>query len=359
MKILVVGNGNLRHRGARYYDPAVRMANGFIRGGHNVFFLSDRDLIYSLSQFTTPGIFGTKTHKQKHISKFFLDVCRNFKPEMIMLAHADLILPEALMDARRLLPGVKIAQMNVDIIFNAHNIAQIESKLDAVDATFITTAGEGLKKFSRPGKKLSFVPNITDSSIDWPKCFEHSDQAYDVFWALRATKGSAPGDRRIEYPIYLQENGVKIDYHGMNGKPLLYDARYFECISNARMGINLSQIWTKGCYQKADDKDLYLYSSDRIAHYTGSGLLVFITRDHKLEELFAEDKEAVYFDSKEELLDKINYYRTHDDERKRIARGGWEKAHTQYNERLITRYIVEVTMGQKLSHPYQWPVELY
>lgn len=359
MKILLVGNGNLKHRGARYYDQAAKLANGLIRNGHNVFFLSDRDLIYSMSQFATPGIFGTKSHKAKHVSRFFLDVCRHFKPDMIICAHADLLLPEALADARKLLPRVLIAQFNVDIIFNEHNAQNISAKLPYVDATFITTAGVGLAKFSYPGKRVSYIPNLVDSSIEWPKCFVLSDQPHDIFWALRALKGSAPGDRRIEYPLYLEANDVKIDYYGMNGKPLLYDARYFEAISNARMGINISQVWTRGNYEKAADEDLYLYSSDRISHYMGSGLLTFITRDHRLEELFTEDKEAVYFSTKEELLEKIRYYIAHDKARCAIAKAGWEKAHSQYNERLIAKYMVEATLGDNFSQVYAWPTDSF
>lgn len=359
MKILLVGNGNLKHRGERYYDQAGKLANGFIRNGHHVYFLSDRDLTYHVSQFLVPGLFGSKAHKKKHVSGFFLDVCRHYKPDMIMLVHADFITTDALLEAREMLPMVKIAQFNVDIIFNEGNAARIGSKLQAVDASFITTAGKGLKKFSREGKKVAFAPNIVDSSVEWPRCFEQSDQPHDVFWALRALYGSVEGDRRIDYPLYLEKHGVTIDYHGMNGKPLLYDARYFEAIAKARMGINISQIWTRGNYDKAADEDLYLYSSDRIAHYIGSGLLTFITRDHHLEEMLLPDKEAVYFDSKEELLEKVLYYKQHDEERKRIAKAGWERAHGSYNERLIAKYMVEMTFGVAFSEKYQWPTDCY
>lgn len=359
MRILLVANGNIKHRGARYYDQGLKLANGLIRNGHHVYFLSDRDLLYSLAQFSTPGIYGTKTHKIKHISRFFLEVCSNIKPQLIILVHADLISPEALFAARKMFPAVKIAQFNVDIICNPHNIRQINSKLAAVDATFITTAGAGLEKFAQQGSMIAYAPNIVDSSIEWPRCFERSDQPHDVFWALRALKGSIPGDRRIEYPLYLADNGIKIDYHGMNGKPLLYNAGYFEAINQAKIGINISQIWSRGNYNKAADDDLYLYSSDRIAHYLGSGLLVFTTRDNRLEELFVEDKEMIFFDSKEELLEKIRYYLAHDEERKKIAKSGWEKAHNHYNERLVAKYMLEATFATEFSENYLWPLTKY
>ncbi len=351
MKIVLVGNGNQKHRGARYYDQCSKLANGFTRNGHHVFFISDRDI----ARAATP--IGVKSIGKRFCNRYFLDVCRQFKPDLIVLYHADMITLDTMLEARRMLPSVRVAQFNVDTIFNPRTIAQITDKLDAIDATFCTTAGEALRRFSRDGKRVAFVPNIVDASMEWPRGFEHSDQPHDVFWALRALDNSVAGDRRIEYPLYLEQNGIRMDYHGMNGKPLLFDARYFEAIARAKMGLNISQIWTRGHHENPDPREVYLYSSDRISHYLGSGLLVLITRDHRLEELLEENVHAVYFDGKEELLDKVRYYAAHDAERKRIAHTGWEKAHRAFNERLVARFIEEVTFEHPFSHAYEWPTE--
>lgn len=353
LKILLVGNGNEKHRGERYYDPCKKLYNGLVRGRHNVYFLSDRDI----TRRYTP--LGLRSVGMARCNRYFLDVCARFRPQMIMFYHADIIHPETIAQARAMLPDARIAQFNVDIIFNPHNVEQIRRNLDVVDATFITTAGAGLRKFSRPGKIVSFVPNLVDASIEWPRAFERSDQPGDVFWALRALSGSVKNDRRIDYPLFLEKNGVNVDYYGMNGKPLLYDARYFEAINACKMGLNISQIWTRGCYEKAAEEDLYLYSSDRIAHLMGSGLLTLTTRDHHLEELFEEDREMVFFADGHELLDKVRYYLAHDDARRAIAQAGWTKYHTCFNERLVAQYMVERTMGAPLSQPYAWPTECW
>lgn len=353
MRILFVGNGNIKHKGARYYDPGRKIYHGLVRTGHMVFWMSDRDIARS----RTP--LGIKALGRKYCNEYFLDACKNFAPEMILFYHADMVDAESIAEARKLLPAVKIAQYNVDPIFREHNMAMIREKLPYVDATFITTAGAGLKRFSNPHGFVCFVPNAVDASMEWPRCHAYSNQPNDVFWALRATNGKTVTDRRITIPLFLEQSGkVTIDYYGMNGKPELYKADYFDKIAQSKMGLNLSvnRTWDHTPIAKAEE--LYLYSSDRIAHYMGSGLLTFNTRENALHEMFEEDKEMVFFDTQEELLDKLIYYKNNDEARKKIAANGWHKSHNSLNERIIANYMVEATLGQKPSD-IMWPTEQF
>lgn len=354
MQILYVGNGNLKHRGARYYDVGRKLVNGFTRLGHNVYAFSDRDTARAES------ILGSRKLGVKQCNKAFLESCTQLQPDLILLGHADIISHESLAAARKMLPDVKIAQFNVDIVFLPHNVQMIQSKLDVVDSTFVTTGGAVLKRFSSSNGHACYMPNPIDPSVEWPRCFERDDQPHDVFWAMRAGKVIRKGDRRVEYPLFLQQSGkVKIDYHGMNGKAGLFGAAYYQRIAQAKMGLNISSVDTRDSDQRASDEELYLYSSDRLSHYMGSGLLTFATRDHKLEDLFDEDKELIFISSAEELLDKVLYYKQHDDARKQIARAGWEKSHQQFNATLVAQYILDITFENDLTHDYAWPTQRY
>ena len=358
MKILFVADGNFKHRGARYHFTYRRLLNGFIRNDHNVYFMSDTDTA------RCGNLFRSSKMGWGYCNEVFIDTCNNFRPDLIVFDKGEIITDESLKKVKSLLPLVRMVQYNVDGMFSRHNINMLKRNIHHMDATFITTAGNILKSLSHSNGIISFMPNPVDMSIDYPRCHERSDQKYDVFWSMRKIEKSRKNEMnpRVEIPLFLERSGkVKIDYYGMNGKPELWNTAYYKAIENAKMGLNLSHSYLgpDNVHEKSTDEELYLYSSDRISHYMGSGLLTLSTRDNKLEELFEENKEIVFFSSKEELLEKIIYFKNHDNERKTIARQGWEKSHACFNEKLITQYIIETTFGMPLSEKYAWPTQTF
>lgn len=353
MKVLHVGNGNYNHHGRKYYDVGRKLNNGFVRNGHNVYFLSDRDSARSAN------IFRSSVLGRKRVNNIFIDTCYNFEPDLVLFGHADIITSASIVKAKELLPAAKFAQYNVDPVFRPHNISMLQSKAPLLDATFCTTGGIALRKFAIANNIVAFIPNPVDRSIEVLRGFENSDQSNDIFWSMRGHKGSYAGDPRVEIPLFLENNQIKIDYHGFNNKPEVFGARYFKLLANAKMGLNISVTCTYNPNENITKEQIFLYSSDRIAQFMGCGLLVFTTRDNALEELFVEDKELIFFSDKDELKEKITYYAKHDGVRKAIAKAGWEKYHNCFNESVIARYMAEVVFRQTHSCQYQWPTTLF
>ena len=70
----------------------------------------------------------------------------------------------------------------------------------------------------------------------------------------------------------------------------------------------------------------------------------FVLTDYRVdaEELFEEDKDIVMYRSPEEMLEKIDYYLVHEEERKRIAYNGYCKVKQNYSYQKQLEKILEI-----------------
>jgi hypothetical protein len=352
MRILHVSHQQLKYLGARNYFFPVRINNGFIRNNHEVYWFSDRDVARCSS------FFGSRKTGVGASNRKLLEVCRNFKPDVIALSSADVIHAETLAEARRILPNVAIFQYYIDPLFDASNFRNARSKAEVVDYSFVTTAGPILSKIAGSRSKVAFIPNPVDSSIDVHRCHAHTDQPHDVFFAGNISKWQHPDDLRGRAPELIRDRlpEARCAIYGQGLGKSLYGADFMCALGQAKIGLNFSQ-------RNLDAKsgpggELYLYSSDRAGLYQGNGLLVFSTRAFSLSELYGKDT-IVEVDTADEFVDALRYYLGNDTERQRVAKAGYELGHREFNERLVAQYMVEVAMGLPLSHAYCWPTQSF
>ena len=99
-------------------------------------------------------------------------------------------------------------------------------------------------------------------------------------------------------------NNIRFKIHGLNYQAPVW-GEYKEILSKSKMALNLN-----------GEEGWPLYSSDRIAQLMGNGILTFLW--NKGMKNLIRDEQAVFFDSKEDLLEKVLYYHTHDKERKKL-----------------------------------------
>jgi hypothetical protein len=348
-KVLHIGNGNEKHLGARYYSIERKIHNGLVRSGYDALFFSDRDVK------RTSGLCGTNFYGAERCNQKLLKLIDNFKPNIILLGHANIIKNQTLEIIQAKYPQTKIAGYNVDALFRVENIAAIEERQPYLCASFFTTAGDAIKKYNNS----FFIPNPTDSSIEKYRCFEQNSYEYDVFFACRAatTKGNHEATDRLIIPNYLKNNvpELRYNFHGFAGKAELFGHQFYSELTKCWGGLNLSQKQTtRGELQFANDAQKYLYSSDRIAQYLGCGLLTFSEVGFALEQLYEADEHMVFFASYEELADKLRFYAKNPAICRRIAMNGWQLAHEQLNSTIVAQYMIENIMEQPHSHNYYW-----
>lgn len=352
MKILHIAPQQVRYLGTRYYNLPTRINNGFIRNHHHVYWFGDREMS------RCSNIFHSRKLGVGAANRKLLKVCQNYRPDIIALSSADVIRAETLAEARRLLPNVAIFQYYIDPLYIEHNFRNVCSKQDVVDRTFVTTGGPILERIAGKRSKVAFFPNPVDSSIDTHRCHERSDQLHDVFFAGSASKWQNPDDLRGRaYELLTtQVPEARCAFYGYGNNPRVYGADFIDALGESRIGLNFSQ--RDASASPGPGGELYIYSSDRIALYMGNGLLTFATRAFSLGELYGDDA-IVEVETAADFVDKLRYYLENDDMRKQVASAGYQLVHEEFNERLVSRYMLEATLEVPFSHNYYWPTESF
>ncbi|MBX3488998.1 glycosyltransferase [Parvibaculum sp.] len=340
MRIVLVGNYNEKRAGANFYATVRKLTNGFVRNGHLVIPFSDRDVARE------QGRFGVGRGGEGHVNRRLLELCENFRPDLLVLLHADKIRNDTVRKLRSMLPALRVATVNLDALFVAENVQRIRRQAEVADATFLTTAGDHLRQFVTPTHRVAFIPNPADRSIETLECFARDDQPFDFLCAI-GTERTTPRRGQFMREIAARVPEARYAYYGLAERPYVYGSAYFEAIASARMGLNLN---------RADDH--YLYSSDRFAQYAGNGLLVFVSRSTGYDEIFSDDEFAFYRDL-DELTERLRYFLKNDGERQRVARNGHARYHALFSEVLVARFIEDAVFDRAPSGDYAWPTEIH
>ena len=103
------------------------------------------------------------------------------------------------------------------------------------------------------------------------------------------------------------------------------------------MGLNLSR-----------GKPTKYYSSNRIASIMGNGLLTFINKKVMMNDFFKKN-ELIFYKNINDLSDKIKFYSRNDKLRKKIAQNGKKKYFKLFNEKRITKHMIDISLGKSSS----------
>lgn len=333
-KVLLVGNVFGRELGNEYYMVMPKLLHGFIRLGCNLHVFNDR----VVARGSTP-LLSTATGSAAANRKL-IETCRNFRPELMLLGHADLIGNETLATVRAETPGLRIGYRNVDALTDPANRDRVKRRAQAVDAIFVTSAApvHGLGADSRA--PVYFMPNPVDPAIDIGRSFARSDQDYDLFFSA----GNA-NDTRVRFIQQAAQRvpDLRADLRGVGGRAPVRGAAYLEAMANARMGISISR-----------PDNIYLYASDRMSQLLGNGLLTFVSRTTGFQDLFSDD-EIAFYEGLEELVDKLSFFVRNDRKRQEVAEAGWRAAHSMFASHRVAKYILERCFAETLSETYPWP----
>ena len=345
LRILHVTNFNERHDGRLFFNTGRRLNNGFIRLGHSILEFSDRDIQKYYKSYR--DISGAKTLNDK-----LKKTCYNFKPDLIILGHADLVSPETLGELKDDYSNLKISQWFLDPLNKSgpdffRNRERILNKKDFIEANFLTTSPDVLD-FLPKNNQSYFIPNPADPSFETLHNYK-KECNMDVFFALshgvhRGILKSGKFDDRSDFinKLISITNDVKFDIYGLNKVQPIWADHYFKTISNSKMGLNLSR-----------GKPIKYYSSDRITQIIGNGLVTLIDEKTKYNHFFEKD-EMVFYKNIEDLSEKIAKISKDEKLRKKIGKKGREKYLKYFNSTLVADFILNKTLGLNNKTRYLW-----
>ena len=317
-----------------------KFTNGFIRNNHDVLEISDRDFLKNHKTF---DLFPSK----KGFQDYLIETFKNYNPDLLFFGHTNNISLDTLHIIKSLNKNLIISQWNEDPVmpsldYSKQNISNINLYSNFVDHNFITTHPSIVKnKINSDNLHFYFVP--VDRNIE---CFNvyNMRPKKDLFYAMshgvnRAILKTGTEDTRVKFLDRLINKipNIKYDFYGFSNKQPIWGNDFNIQLINSKMGLNLSR-----------GKPTKYYSSNRIASIMGNGLLTFIDEKVQMNDFFTKD-EIIFYKDISDLSDKIKFYSNNDKIRKNIAKKGKEKYFKLFNETKISKYFVDISLGNKTS----------
>ena len=317
-----------------------KFTNGFIRNNHDVLEISDRDFLKNHKTF---DLFPSK----KGFQNYLIETFKNYNPDLLFFGHTNNISLDTLHIIKSLNKNLIISQWNEDPVmpsldYSKQNISNINLYSNFVDHNFITTHPSIVKnKINSDNLHFYFVP--VDRNIE---CFNvyNMRPKKDLFYAMshgvnRAILKTGTEDTRVKFLDRLINKipNIKYDFYGFSNKQPIWGNDFNIQLINSKMGLNLSR-----------GKPTKYYSSNRIASIMGNGLLTFVDEKVQMNDFFTKN-EIIFYKNINDLAEKIKFYSINDKLRGKIAKNGKEKYFKLFNETKITKYFVDISIGNKTS----------
>jgi spore maturation protein CgeB len=247
-----------------------------------------------------------------------------FQPDLLWIEKANTILPSTYRKIKFNFPNLKIVYYSEDDIYIRDNRSQyLKRSLPLFDIVY-TTKPRNLEELPTIGAK-NVVCIYQAYDRDFHKPLSLSPEEHKFWGADVGFVGFFERDR-AEQMLFLAQQGIKVRVWGFNWQAwqnkhpnLLVEARpvfnqdFIKVLNATRINLN---------FLRKINRDRHTSRSLEIPACQGF-MLAERTDEHL--QLFTEGKEAEFFDSREELLQKVQYYLTHETERESIARAGLER----------------------------------
>ena len=347
LKILHISNFGARlHNRLYFISIAKKLSNGFVRLGHDVTNISDRDIIkFNRNIINKSGV--------NYFNELLFNSVENYRPDLILLGHTDNLKLRTLEKIKSNNKNLKIAQWFED------NLASIGPDPDSnqkrllqyepfIDSNFITTEPSVLP-FLYNKKNYFYLPIPVDKNIENLNIYNNKNNIYDLFFTMShgvnrgVLKNNKTDERNSFISSLIKKNSnIIFDIYGYKKRQPIWSQNFYDTIALSKMGLNLSRT-----------NSVKYYTSNRISSLIGNGLMTFIDQRTQLNDFFNSD-EIIFYNNIQDLSNKLNYYKHNDKIRKKIASNGQKKYFNLFNSEIVSNYMLSKIFEIKIEKKLKW-----
>jgi spore maturation protein CgeB len=280
-------------------------------------------------------LLGTGLRGRGALNRALLQQARCFRPDLILICKGANISPVTLNLIRGESDAVLVNYATDDPFNPINSTRDLVESIPFYDL-YACTKRRIMADIQKVCPCVVYIPFAYKPTVHFPEKPANIEEAerfesdlvfigggdQDRFPYMRALIQDIPDLRLHLYGGYWKRDRVLAQYY----KGFAYGREFRLALSGTKIAFNLV---------RRANRDGHVMRTFEIPA-CGAFMLAERTEEHL--ELFAEDKEAVYFDSQDELVDKTRYYLAHETERRRIAEAGRRKVldgpHT-YQHRLL------------------------
>lgn len=282
--------------------------------------------------------------------KRLLDVAAAAHPDVVWLDKATMIAPSVLVALKGLSPRPKLIWFSEDDMFARHNRTwRFDRGLRHYDLVCTTKSyNQNLRELPALGaRRVAFFRQAYDPAQHFPPMLSDDDRR-----ALGADVGfiGSYEDARARSMYALAEAGVSVRVWGNGWERAQFNHSRLKLEHRPLLNMPGDFAYSKGigatkinlCFLRKMNRDLHTSRSLEIPAI-GGFMLAERTPEH--ESMFLEDKEAAFFGSDDELIEKVKYYLHNPTIRQSIARSGYERCLRDHSSLHQAELILTAVMG--------------
>ncbi len=315
-----------------------KLIKGLVRLGHDTLVFNYAGTLQQLSPFKSKSL-SERLYKAR-VDEMLAAQLTDYEPDIVLITFARALDADSIRAARRAAPNAVFLGFDDDpwprLQRNRLQTAR------ALDIMAVTNDGQWLRDYRDAGVPLcAFLPNACDPSVEYR--YDVSDEwKSDMLWIGKLRHSADPSDTFREELVHRLTLRERVSLYGCCGTPPIGGTRFLYAVSGARTGVSIN----------AYDPSIRFAHSDRLIRFLAGGTMVLCRRFAGADVLFKDGEHLRYFDQIDEFFELADWYLGHEQERKRIAEAGMERAHAEFNCQRITGYLLDLVEKGKYTAPW-------